>query len=58
MSDNKYYSRSPIPKGLQVKAVSVTSIEDNPFQPTESKPLVGLGIAACIGLRVLLSQEV
>lgn len=51
------------PNVLQVKPVSVLSVALNGFgrinsAESTSKDLVGLGTAACVGLRVKLSEKV
>jgi hypothetical protein len=51
-------SRSPLPTILKVKAVPQPASRNEAIQPTESNQVIGLGVAACVGLRVLLSQEV
>jgi hypothetical protein len=49
-----------IPNVLHIKPVHESATVNNlkSIEPNESKQIVGLGVAACVGLRVLLSQKV
>jgi len=46
------------PNVLQVKPVSILTNSEETTIPATQKDLVGLGTAACIGLRVTLSEQV